>query len=100
MNKDTLLLYLKTQCRGKAHAISGDHLKQHVHTSENELRKAVNQMRREGIPIASDRIGYFYAENAGEVYSTIRRLKKMRAGLDAAIEGLEGSLCDFPLNRG
>lgn len=100
MNKDTLLFYLQTQCKGRAHSISGDRLRQHIRTSENELRKAVNQMRREGIPIASDQTGYFYAENAGEVYSTIRRLKKMRAGLDAAIEGLEGCLNDFPLIRG
>ena len=36
-------------------------------------------MRREGIPIASDQTGYYYAQTAGEVYSTIRNLKKMRS---------------------
>ncbi len=100
MNQDTLLFYLKTHCKGKARAMSGERLRQDIRTSENELRKAVNRMRRDGIPIASDQTGYYYAENAGEVYTTIRHLKKMRSGLDAAIEGLEGCLCNFPLDRG
>ena len=38
------------------------------------------------------RSGYFYAVTAGEVYSTIRQLKVMANGLDAAITGLELSL--------
>ena len=50
-------------------------------------------------PIASDQTGYFYAQTAGEVYATIQNLKKMRAGLDAAIRGLERSLDDFPVGR-
>ena len=49
-----------------------------------------------GICIASDRSGYFYAGTAGEVYSTIQSLKKMRAGLDGAIAGLELALDAFP----
>lgn len=52
-------------------------------------------MRREGVPIASDQTGYYYAQTAGEVYGTIRTLKKMRSGLDAAITGLERSLNGF-----
>lgn len=64
-----------------------------------ELRKAVNRLRRECKPIASGQDGYFYAQTAGEVYATIRNLKKMRAGLDAAIQGLEQALDGFPAGR-
>lgn len=46
-------------------------------------------------PIASDRSGYFYATNAGEVYDTIRQLKQMVSGLEAAISGLERSMERF-----
>ena len=46
-------------------------------------------------PIASDRSGYFYATNAGEVYDTIRQLKQMASGLEAAISGLERSMERF-----
>jgi len=48
-----------------------------------------------GVPIASSREGYFYASNAAELYSTIRQLKEMRAGLDAAICGLEQAMETF-----
>ena len=63
--------------------------------SGNELRKQVNALRREGVPIASSGEGYFYAENAAEIYATIRSLQKMRQGLDTAIAGLEQALEKF-----
>ena len=63
--------------------------------SSTDLRKIVNRLRRRGIPIASDRSGYFYAQTAGEVYTTIRQLRKMANGLEAAIRGLEQSLDSF-----
>ena len=59
------------------------------------MRKRINRLRRKGVPIASSSRGYFYAETAGEVYATIRELKKMRSGLDAAIAGLEQALDGF-----
>ena len=64
-----------------------------------ELQKQVNRLRRRGIPIASDRSGYFYAQTAGEAYATIRQLRKMANGLEAAIQGMEQSLDDFPVGR-
>ena len=48
-----------------------------------------------GFPVGSSRTGYFCAITAGEVYSTIRQLRQMAAGLEAAIQGLEGALEDF-----
>ena len=62
---------------------------------ESDLRKKVNRLRRKAVPIASSREGYFYASNAAELYSTIRQLKEMRAGLDAAICGLEQAMEKF-----
>ena len=38
---------------------------------------------------------HFYATNAGEVYDTIRQLKQMVSGLEAAISGLERSMERF-----
>lgn len=95
MKKESLKNYLLCQCFGRKRSASGHQLKQALHTSENELRKQVNRLRRDGIPIASDQSGYFYAETAGEVYTTIQSLKKMRTGLDAAIAGLEQALNTF-----
>lgn len=100
MKKDELRYHLLHSCLGRKRAVSATRLRVAIHVSENELRKAVNRLRREGVPIASDQTGYYYAQTAGEVYSTIKHLKKMRSGLDAAIEGLEGSLDSFAPDRG
>lgn len=96
MKKEELQDYLLRQCRGRERSVSGRQLERTMRTSENDLRKQVNRLRREGVPIASGRSGYFYADTAGEVYSTIQSLKKMRAGLDGAIAGLELALDAFP----
>lgn len=60
--------------------------------SESRLHEMVNHLRQEGHPIGSSQNGYFYAETAGEIYVTIQNLKKMQAGLGAAVRGLEHSI--------
>jgi biotin operon repressor len=95
MNKQNVYAYLEGNCRGRRRSITSRRLEQKLNLSGNEIRKQVNALRREGLPIASSGDGYFYAENAAEVYATIRSLKKMRRGLDSAIEGLEMALARF-----
>ncbi len=99
MKKEQLHSYLHHSCRGKANAMSGVNLAKTMTISGNELRRQVNRLRREGIPIASNSNGYFYAANAGEIYSTIRSLEKMESGIRAAIAGLERAMTDFPLGE-
>lgn len=94
--EEQLLSYLKGACRGRKYKAGGKELNRTLGISGTNLRKSVNHLRQEENPIASDRSGYFYAQTAGEVYTTIQNLKKMRAGLDAAIQGLERSLNKFP----
>ena len=95
MNKESVYAYLEGNCRGRRRAVSSQRLEQKLNLSSNAIRRQVNALRRDGLPIASSGDGYFYAENAAEVYATIRGLKKMRRGLDAAIEGLEMALARF-----
>lgn len=97
--KERVLSYLKGVCLGRDRCMGGKELGRTLNLNGTELRKAVNRLRQECKPIASDRNGYFYAQTAGEVYATIRNLKKMRAGLDAAIQGLEQALDGFPAGR-
>lgn len=100
MNREErLLAYLEGACLGRARCMGGKELGQALNLNGTELRKAVNRLRQKCEPIASDRNGYFYAQTAGEIYATIRNLKKMRAGLDAAIQGLERALDGFPAGR-
>lgn len=89
MSREKLLAYLKTNCPGRKKAVKSAVLEQALRVSGNELRRQVNRLRRDGVPIASSRDGYFYAVTAGEVYATIRQLSEMEAGLESAISGLE-----------
>lgn len=95
MNKEKVYGYLCAYCIGKKRVTSSQTLETVLDMSGNELRKQINTLRREAVPIASSSAGYFYAENAAELYATIRSLEKMRRGLDAAIAGLEQALEKF-----
>lgn len=99
MNEEKVYEYLKHSAPGKGKAIKSAALEQELHISGNELRKTVNRLRREGAPIGSSQDGYFYCVTAGEVYSTIRQLRRMAGGLFVAIEGLETALDSFDRGR-
>ena len=95
INDETLRAYLKTNCNGKSRLIAGSALEQQLHINGSDLRKRISRLRRKGVPIASSREGYFYAATAGEIYATIRLLREMTVGLEAAIRGLEAALESF-----
>ena len=100
MKEDLLLEYLKTMCPGRERIQKSTQLERALHISGNELRRLIHRLRKRGIPVASSRDGYFCAVTAGEVYSTIRQLKRMASGLEAAIHGLEDALERFgPANK-
>lgn len=95
MTNETIARYLEIGCKGRANVISSRELERALSISGNELRRRVNRLRRDTVPIAADQRGYYYAETAAEVYDTIRSMQKMRGGLDAAIAGLERALEKF-----
>ena len=95
-----LLEYLRRHCHGRENAVSGKRLKKMFRVREAELRKMVHNLRVGGIPICSDRTGYFFPANALEVIATIGHLRRMRDGVDASIRGLEGSMGAFRLPGG
>lgn len=95
MQDELLLQYLKMVCSGKKNMITGKALEMRLHISGNELRRRIHRLRCRGLPIAATRRGYFYAENAAELYATILQLKKLRDGTDKAISGLEAAMERF-----
>lgn len=95
MTKETVARYLENGCKGHKNVVSSRELERALGISGNELRRKINRLRQEAVPIATNRWGYYYAETAAEVYATIRGLEKMRRGLDAAISGLERALENF-----
>ncbi len=100
MRQDELKRYLKNYCNGRRNATKSATLESRLHMSGNDLRKLVNRLRKQGTPIASGREGYYYAATAGEVYTTIRQLREMERGLQAAIHGLETALDSFGQGAG
>lgn len=99
MNKEKLKQYLENFCKGSKRSRKGKEIGRAVGISEKELRKLVNQLRQENIPIGSSRNGYFFAATAGEVYATIRFLESIKRALEAAIAGLIRSLDSFDIGR-
>ena len=95
-----LLEYLQRYCPGRENAISGKQLKKRFRIHEAELRKLVHNLRVDGAPICSDRTGYFYPANSGEVYTTILQLQRMELGLEKAIRSLERATGAFRLPGG
>lgn len=85
MTKETFALYLENGFKGRRNVISSRELERVLGISGNELRRRVNRLRQDTVPIAADQRGYYFAETAAEVYDTIRGLQKMRSGLDAAM---------------
>lgn len=95
MNKENVKKYLENHCKGRKRALTAERLVPKLSISEKELGKQVNRLRREGVPIANVGKGYFYAQNAGDVFDTIRMLVKLRNAIDAVIQGLIQSLNSF-----
>ena len=95
MASDQLKNNIKHTCLGRKNAVKSQELEAALHISGNELRRQVNRLRQKKVPVCSGPEGYFYARNAGEIYTTIRSLKDMMYGLSQAVDGLEGALESF-----
>ncbi|MDD3778449.1 MAG: hypothetical protein PHU76_01745 [Synergistaceae bacterium] len=95
MDLDTLVWYIKTFHSGEACAATSKELELMFGIRGAALRRTINHLRREGIPIASGDNGYYYAETELELRRTIAHMKHRIAGISAAIRGLEKSLEHF-----
>ena len=51
MKYEPLVMHLKSECKGRKNAKKGSELEHSLHISGNELRRRVNRLRREGVPI-------------------------------------------------
>ena len=69
MTKETISRYLENGCKGHKNVVSSRELERALGISGNELRRKINRLRQEAVPIAADRRGYYYAETAAEVFA-------------------------------
>lgn len=68
MTKEIVALYLENGFKGRRNVISSRELERVLGISGNELRRRVNRLRQDTVPIAADQRGYYFAETAAEVY--------------------------------
>lgn len=86
--KDPLLIYLHTSCRGKTSRVSGAQLASIHGISISALQGRIRRLRQQGHPIASDAYGYYYAVTAGEVFdTTVSRIALNKVRYVAIFEG-------------
>ena len=107
MQKDRLIGYLEIFHSGEQYAATSRELESAFDVKGAALRKQINALRREGVPIASGDNGYYSAETEQEIRRTIAHMKHRISGISTAIRGLEKSLEHFdtaqtrlPLNGG
>ena len=55
MTKETISRYLENGCNGHKNVVSSRELERALGISGNELRRKINRLRQEAVPIAADR---------------------------------------------
>ena len=95
MEKGRFAEHLKNHHLGSLNAATSQELERTLSLESARLRRLVNALRRDGVPIGSCDNGYFYAATETEVRSTIAHLTHRIGGISAAIRGLTRSLEQF-----
>ena len=95
MEKELLSEYLKRYHLGAENAVTSRELERTFSIRGIEVRHLVNSLRRDGVPIASNGQGYFYAATEQEVRATIAHMTRRISGIAAAMRGLYQSLDGF-----
>ena len=80
--------YLKNHCAGKSKAIKSRELEQLFDCKGSEIRQMTNECRRNGIPVCSGSMGYYYPTKIEDIQQTITGLISRICGITAAKEGL------------
>lgn len=92
MEKERLAEYLEQYHMGALNAATSRELELTFGIKGIQVRHMVNALRRDGVPIASNGSGYFYAATDQEVRATIAHLTRRISGIAAAIRGLDWTL--------
>ena len=87
--------YLKTACTGEQAAVTSRTLEALFHIRGPDLRRAVNRLRGEGVPICSFDSGYYYAETEDELQRTVRQLRSRIRKIARAERGLTKALSEL-----
>lgn len=87
--------YLKTYHKGARNVISSRELEAAFHIRGPDLRRLINSLRAESIPICSSDSGYYYADTEEELQRTIRQLRSRIKKIAHAERGLTKAMEQF-----
>ena len=86
--KSAILDYLRKYHTGKGTAVHSAELERLFSLDDRAVRRKISALRKEGCPICSGDMGYYYAENQKEINSTVGRLNDLMTGVSDARTGL------------
>ena len=87
--KNRLQKILEREHQEKDNAIVSRALEERLSCKGTMIREMVNELRSAGVPICSDRNGYYIAKSREELDRTIVQLKSRVKKIQSAIDGLE-----------
>lgn len=89
MNKRTAICqYLKQYHTGMGNAVYSRELERLFSIEGRNLRRMISALRKEGYPICSGDMGYYFAESQKEINSTVGRLNDLMTSVSNARTGL------------
>lgn len=93
--KEPIAEYLKTLHCGEDSAVTSREMEAVFHIRGPDLRREINRLRGDGIPICSFEGGYYYADTEEELLHTIRQLRSRIKKIAHAERGLTKALAKF-----
>lgn len=82
--------YIRSSAIDKGHAIIGRKIGDVFGITNADVRRFVNEARRNGVPICSCASGYYYSYNSEDIDRTIKHLRGRISKVECAIAGLSG----------
>ena len=92
---EALAMCLEQYHKGEANAVTSRELECTFQMRGSKLRREINALRGDGIPICSFEGGYYYAATAEELERTIRQLRSRIKKIAYAERGLSGILPNY-----
>lgn len=86
--KSAILDHLRKHHTGMRNAVHSAELERLFSLDDRAVRRKISALRKEGYPICSGDMGYYYAENQKDINSTVGRLNDLMTGVSDARTGL------------
>lgn len=87
-NRTAICKYLQQHHTGEDKAVCSQELQRLFSLDGRSLRRRINRLRQDGIPICSGPAGYYYAANQQEINNTVCRLNRLVTSVSNARTGL------------